>query len=328
MPLSNEKKINKGTFVISLDLELIWGQLDQKNWDGYKQNVINGRIAIFDILKLFDRYNIHATWACVGFMATESRDEIKKYAPIELPNYDDYEKNTYMFVDNFLDNESVEPCCYGKSIIKEILKYQYQEIGTHTFSHYYCNENGAQVSSFRSDVEAAIKLLGDVYGVSVHSLVLPRNQLLKEFVDSLEDTSICCIRGNAKGYDTPNNRVVAFLQRIMRLIDSYIPVYGHQCSEVNEIKSGLYDIPASRFFRPYNSFLRFFERLKIHRIKGQMLYAAKNGKIFHLWWHPHNFGKDTRIMLKQLEEILKYYKKLERKHNFISSTMYECVNRE
>ena len=40
--------------------------------------------------------------------------------------------------------------------------------------------------------------------------------------------------------------------------------------------------------RPYG----FFKKLKMKRIKAQMTYAAKNDKLFHLWWHPHNFGND------------------------------------
>ena len=51
--------------------------------------------------------------------------------------------------------------------------------------------------------------------------------------------------------------------------------------------------------------------------------AAKLGKVFHLWWHPHNIGKNTDKNIRQLEELFQYYKVLEEKYSFKSQTMYE-----
>jgi hypothetical protein len=38
-----------------------------------------------------------------------------------------------------------------------------------------------------------------------------------------------------------------------------------------------------------------------------MLYAAKNGLTYHLWWHPHNIGVKSEYHLGMIEEILEYY---------------------
>ena len=38
-----------------------------------------------------------------------------------------------------------------------------------------------------------------------------------------------------------------------------------------------------------------------------MTFAAKTGSNYHLWWHPHNFGKDLEANLKFLEKILQHY---------------------
>ena len=68
------------------------------------------------------------------------------------------------------------------------------------------------------------------------------------------------------------------------------------------------------------------EGLKIRRIKKQMLHAAKNGLVFHLWWHPHNIGVFTDFHLKQLEEIFSYYQKLHDQYGMVSFNMEEAAD--
>lgn len=54
-----------------------------------------------------------------------------------------------------------------------------------------------------------------------------------------------------------------------------------------------------------------------------MTYAAKRGLLYHLWWHPHNFGRDIEENFNTLRNILAHYKKLNVKYNFESKTMKE-----
>jgi len=69
------------------------------------------------------------------------------------------------------------------------------------------------------------------------------------------------------------------------------------------------------------------ESLKIRRIKKAMTYAAKNNLIYHLWWHPHNFGRNTEENLKNLKSILDHYKYLNDKYNFESLSMEEITGK-
>jgi hypothetical protein len=50
-----------------------------------------------------------------------------------------------------------------------------QEIGTHTFSHYYCLEPGQQPEQFEDDLKAAIAV-SKAKGIDTKSIVFPRNQ--------------------------------------------------------------------------------------------------------------------------------------------------------
>ena len=51
-----------------------------------------------------------------------------------------------------------------------------------------------------------------------------------------------------------------------------------------------------------------------------MLYAARHGLVYHLWWHPHNLGARTEENLAQLEEIFRYYTELKEKYGM------QCLN--
>ena len=59
----------------------------------------------------------------------------------------------------------------------------------------------------------------------------------------------------------------------------------------------------------------------LRRIKNEMEDAAKFNSIYHLWWHPHNFGKNLSANLNNLEQILIYYTKLKKKYSMNSVCM-------
>ena len=52
-----------------------------------------------------------------------------------------------------------------------------------------------------------------------------------------------------------------------------------------------------------------------------MNHAAQKNEVYHLWWHPHNFGDNVEENFLFLEKILKHYRFLSDKHNFTSVTM-------
>ena len=60
---------------------------------------------------------------------------------------------------------------------------------------------------------------------------------------------------------------------------------------------------ASRFLRPQHKF-ELLNSLRLNRIKKELIEAAKNGEVYHLWWHPHNFGIDREGALKSLKTIV------------------------
>ena len=57
-----------------------------------------------------------------------------------------------------------------------------------------------------------------------------------------------------------------------------------------------------------------------------MSHAAKHGLLYHLWWHPHNFGAHIEWHLALLKEILEHYQTLQRQHNMKSLNMKEVAD--
>src|SRR5690606_6289006 len=116
--------------------------------------------------------------------------------------------------------------------------------------------------------------------------------------------------------------------RAARLVDSHVNISGHHCSVRPAPGTPLpVNIPASRFLRPMRAraTARALSRLRIARIRASMTAAAREGRVFHLWWHPHNFGIDLGDNLAQLDAVLSHFASLRARHGFESLSMGELA---
>ncbi len=318
--------MSKGTLLVSLDFELFWGVQDCHTYDDYGQNVLGGRKAVPQLLEIFKKHDIHASWATVGMMFAESKDEILKYSPSDKlrPHYENKALSPYRLLDKIGDNEAEEPYYFGKSLIDLVAEYPNQEIASHTYSHYYARENGQNLDEFSADIIAA-KIIGKAKGYDVKTLVFPRNQSKDEYVSSMLENGYTAFRGEEE--DWIHKISINPIKRMFRLADSYINLTGSATYAKSDFEKGeLHNFHGSRFLRPYNHTLRLFEKLKIRRVKGQMKAAAKHGKIMHLWWHPHNIGVNTERNLKNINEIFDYYDFLREKYGMESKNMLELAD--
>ncbi len=137
-----------GALVISLDFELHWGVRDKRSVDGpYRENLLGARHAIPQILDLFEEFGVAATWATVGFLFAKNRLERDEFSPSLRPQYKNAKLDPYSEPTG--DNEDDDPMHYAPSLIARIAKTPNQEIATHTFSHYYCQEPGETREAFR-----------------------------------------------------------------------------------------------------------------------------------------------------------------------------------
>jgi hypothetical protein len=65
--------------------------------------------------------------------------------------------------------------------------------------------------------------------------------------------------------------------------------------------------------------------LKVARIMRAMSRAARRSRVFHLWWHPHNFGTNLRQNMAMLAVVLEHFDTLRRTRGMRTLTMAEAA---
>jgi len=320
--------MKKGKFVISLDFEIYWGVHDVVSLKSYKDNLLGVRKVIPGLLALFNQYQINATFATVGLLFFNDKEELLNGLPARKPQYKEPGLSPYHAQIALAGkNEEQDPLRFGLSLIKEIQNAG-QEIGCHTFSHYYCLEEGQTAEDFKADLICA-KNIAHKRGIELKSFVFPRNQYNKTYLHICKEEGISSFRGNERStlFSSKTQGRETFFRRPFRLADAYINLSGYNCYSNEEMKNGeLINIPSSRFLRPYSKKLSFLDKMKLKRITNSMTYAAQNGLTYHLWWHPHNFGINISENLLFLEKILSHYQKLNSKYNFESRSMLQLAD--
>ena len=317
-----------GTFIISLDFELNWGVHDVFTIEQYEENLSGAPAAIDEMLELFNDFGIRATWATVGMLFFQNKIELLDNLPSLLPTYSNPGFSPYEKLGEIGKDEEQDPYHFGRSILKKITQYAGQEIATHTFSHYYCLEEGQTEKQFEADLEASIKVNKE-FGYPVKSIVFPRNQLNKAYLAICKKNGIKSFRGNESSwiYKESQFHKESLIKRMLRLVDSYVNITGHNTYRLKNVgQEPIVNLPSSRFLRPYKSKMNGFEGLRLRRIQNSIKHAAQNGEVFHLWWHPHNFGKDIDENILFLTKILELVAELKVTHGFESLTMGEATN--
>lgn len=317
-----------GKFVISLDFEIYWGVRDVVKLEDYKEHLLGVQTAIPKLLETFSQYHVHATFATVGFLFFSSKEELINNLPKKIPHYTNAELSPY--AGNFKqvgENENVDPFHFGNTLIEKI-KEAGQEIGSHTLSHYYCLEKGQTREDFIADIKAAKQVAQD-NNIQLSSFVFPRNQYNEEYLDICKELGFTSFRGNerSKLFSSKSQGNTTFLRRPFRLLDSYINLSGHNCYTMKEMqKSDPFNIPSSRFLRPFSQRLKSLEKMRLKRVTDSMTYAAKEGLTYHLWWHPHNFGINLHENFNFLESVLLHFQKLNTEYNFKSRSMHQLAD--
>lgn len=314
-------------FVMSLDFELHWGVRDLYPLDSsYTANLLGARTVIPKLLTLFHEFEVAATWATVGFLFTDTKEELLSYHPQLKPSYQDSKLDPYR--EALGDNEHTAPLQYAKSLIELIRQTPRQELASHTYSHYYCLEAGQTEADFRADLASA-KAIAEAQGIQLESIIFPRNQLNPAYAQALLDNGIRIYRGNEPGYfyEASTTAEQTPWRRAGRLLDTYVPITPHHLGDWTRLReaSGLINIPATRFLRPYTPKLRALEPLRLKRITDGMKLAARQGRIYHLWWHPHNLGLDQENNLGFLRQIFLCYQQLAQDYGMRSLSMKEVA---
>ncbi len=317
----------RGGFVLSLDLELMWGVRDKKTIANYGANILGVRQAVPRLLEHFARHRLGCTWATVGLLFFEERAALLAALPDLRPGYAERNLSPYDDLDRIGETERDDPYHFGLSLIRQIAAAPGQEIATHTFAHFYCLEPGQTVIEFGADLTAAGNAARAI-GITLESIVFPRNQFNADYLEACRAAGLIAYRGQERSrlYAAGRHNRETLLKRGARLADAYLNLSGSHGAEP-VARDGIVDIPSSRFLRPWSARLAELEPLRLRRILGAMRHAARRGEMFHLWFHPHNFGVNQNQNFAVMKRIATEAGRLREAHGWPALTMAEAARR-
>ena len=132
----------KGTFCISIDTELLWGRWNI-NYQDFEPRAAKVRNIIKDLLTIFDKYDIPATWAIVGSLYLSPTQKEKETDLWRAPD-----------------------------IITQIKNQKNQEIACHSFTHPEFTELNHEEAE--NEIINCIKL-AKRQNIKLESFVFPKN---------------------------------------------------------------------------------------------------------------------------------------------------------
>jgi peptidoglycan/xylan/chitin deacetylase (PgdA/CDA1 family) len=330
MPLNTAVANGKGILVMSLDFELYWGMRDLEPLRESRVRLSNAGAAVRAILNLFKTFEIHSTWATVGFLFLENREELIQTSPGVRPDYSQRSLSPYQDIGTIGENELEEPSCYAPSLVEEIRNTPYQEIGTHTFSHYYCLEDGQTREAFQSDLKAAVAA-ADRRGVKLRSIVFPRNQVNTYYLETCAAAGISAYRGAGSHwmYRTRKRSDETLFRRVSRVLNAYLNIGGYNSVPMETItrQRAPFNIPGTMHLRPPLMTIRPFQRLALNRVYKGLDFASQRGHMYHLWFHPEDFSNDLQTKVDILAKVLDRFATLRARNRMDSMNMGELADR-
>lgn len=287
--ISRSHKLTTGTFCISIDLELAWGNWDRITPTYIRECQLLERPIVERLIQLFNKYDISATWAIVGHL-------LKKRLSDSLPSHTAW---------------------YAPDIIDQICKANTpQEIGSHGFAH-ICYQD-ADVKSAYADLKAA-KNIHDKHDLQFSSFVYPRD--LVGHTHLLNQFDIMVYRSMDVSWYAGARRIDSSIYRILSLIDKLLsipPTVVLPIIHANRIV----ELPCSMLLIGRNGLRRLIHpKALTMKAKFGLDSAASKNALFHLRFHPSNFYYQTERQFEVLEEILAYAWSLREKNVIDICTM-------
>ena len=260
-------------------------------------------------------------------MFFDDKTQLTDNLPSVRPNYSNEVFCPYRALDGIGHSEIDDPLHLGVSLVRMIEDRRHQEIATHTFSHYYCLEDGQDAEAFAADLAAAVAAARR-RGLTIDSIVFPRHQVNPDYLAICRRSGIRAFRGTERHWLYTPRKVAdeTLLRRGLRMLDIWVDISGHHTIMPAQPSPGLpVDVAHSRFLRPYNRRLAMLEPLRLRRILRGLDHAARRGEMFHLWWHPHNFGVDLTENMRFLRQILEHVRLLQQQFGMQSLNMREVA---
>lgn len=278
------------------------------------------------MLELFSGNEISVTWATVGMLFAANEEEWRFYSPEFQPSY----RNKNLSAYEWAKVHGIRPeVHFAPDLIREILATPFQELGSHTYAHYYTLMRGQSPEQFRQDLQSTQKIAQDKFGVRLKSLVFPRNHVNELYLPICLEEGYEFVRGNPKNWYWQETQHESWSKKWFRSADCFFDT-GEKTSytwdEITHFEQEPMVLPASRILRPYAPGNPLFNQVRLRRILGEMEYAAINGEVYHLWWHPHNLGYSPEGSMRELAQIVQHFNRLKSDYGMTSLHMEALGN--
>ena len=291
-----------GVFTISLDFELIWGTLDLFGPGRFRRACEIERSTVVDrLLDLFVEFQVSATWCVLGHLFLDScRPEGGRKHPEIIPPRHRWYRQDWFHHDP-CGSEQTDPLFYGRSLLEKVQACSVpQEIGCHSFSHVIFGDAGCSASTAESEVSTCVRLARSL-GVQLRSFAFPRNSV--GHLDVLREYGFTCYRGPEPAW-SEGRRWPGVLKRLLHLWD-VLRAAEPPVVVPRRTASGLVDVPGSMIYFPMHGLRRYIPlSLRVRRARRGLDAAARQKRVFHLWFHPTNLADQPEAMFTGLRAIL------------------------
>ncbi len=276
----------QASFCISIDCELAWGVHEQISHKFIEKTLELDEKICFDLLSIFNEFDINATWAIVAGMLDKNNPMIKNYNP---------------------------KAWYNPKIIEKIQNSkQYQEIASHSYAH--PNFINFSEKEIEEDFQKAEYFFNN-YGIKINTFIFPRNKI--RYLNLLNKYGIKIYRGLDKSFYKKVYKYNKLLGKFANILDKTVPLSANSVSPIISLHH-LIELQSSLLFISRNGYKKIITEYSIFsKAKKAIDNAIKNKECFHLWFHPSNFYYNTESQFLLLKKILEYVN-LNRKRGFIT----------
>lgn len=312
--MSEQFNMEKGIFIISVDLELAWGfnyELLKGSETALRYLKIikdRSRRNVRKLLDLSERFNIPFTWGVVGHLSlsscTRTADGVS-HPDMPRPELD--LNNDWYFNDPCSD-VTIEPLWYGSDIIKQILESKVEhEIACHTFSHVDFSKCSKEVAM--AEIRKCEEVMKD-YGIELKSFIFPKNRIGN--LDILKQEGFKTFRFKINRlYDIPAS--ARAMHNVFSMIqDTLSPALGKPI-KVNSLLA----IPSSLLFQSS----RTIDTLRLQfAVKRGVNKIVDKKEILHITMHDY---LETDHLFDALSKILSYNARLRNEGKLDIKTMWQ-----
>ena len=257
-----------GSVVVSVDAELGWGFVDHETPP--PDRLESGRPGWHTLCRLFEEYDVPATWAVVGHLFHSRCDGRHSDHPA-APEWFARERGEWA--------GRPDLTC-GPELVERVRRSSVDhEVASHSYSHVEFSNVDETVAA--AELERAVAI-ADEWGINVESFVFPRNEV--GHLDLLADHGFRSYRGRRP---TPRRSLVSKL-RTTAAGSGRPPLVTPERED-----NGLVNVPASLFLysfegRPLQVTRPVVGDPVVELVRRGLDAAADDEGILHLWLHPNN----------------------------------------